>query len=63
MSKPATKKTAKTAAAEPVHVEDLKPADLYPLSARATFAQVQEAGICNGMSAEECEDRLSRIMS
>lgn len=64
MTKPAAKKTptAKPAADAPVTVAELAPADHYPLSKRATFAQVQEAGICNGMSADECEMRLSRIM-
>lgn len=38
------------------------PADLFPLSRVATFAQVQQAGITNGMSAEECEARLAKIM-
>lgn len=39
------------------------PADLFPLSRRATFEQVQAAGICNGMAPEECEARLAKIMT
>lgn len=66
MSKPTAKKTtSKTTSAppaEPVRVVDLAPADHYPLSKRATHAQVLEAGICNGMSADEIETRLSRVM-
>ncbi len=39
------------------------PADPYPLSKRATIDQVMLAGIRNGMSAEECEERLAKVMS
>ena len=39
------------------------PAELFPLSKRATFEQVQAAGIVNGMPAEECEARLAKIMT
>lgn len=38
------------------------PAELFPLSRVATLAQVQAAGICNGMPPEECEARLAKIM-
>lgn len=37
-------------------------ADLYPLSKRATADQVAAAGLKNGMTPEEVEAALSRVM-
>lgn len=41
----------------------MRPADLFPLSQRATPGDLSAAGIANGMPPEEVEARLSKVMT
>ncbi len=59
----AADKSAALAQARALDDGSRDPADLFPLSRVATLAQVQAAGICNGMPPEECEARLAKVMS
>ena len=49
--------------AKSLEPEALKAADVFPLSQRATTADLCAAGIVNGMPAEEVEARLSKVMT
>lgn len=64
-TKPKTRKQVAADAAElaPLIGDTLDTvADLYPLSKRANADQVAAAGLKNGMSPEEVESALSRVM-
>lgn len=65
VTKPKTRKQVAADAAEraPLIGDTLDTvADLYPLSKRANADQVAAAGLKNGMSPEEVESALSRVM-
>lgn len=54
---------ATVAKANALEADAMQPADLFPLSKRATADDVRAAGIVNGMDPVEVEARLSKVMT